>query len=237
MRWFVFSAVILFVSQSYASIIVDGGFEATEPTDGPWPTVTGVWGGDGVTSVTAENGIVPIEGSRMARFDSTNQGSPGGFIASLVQLLDMSPFVSQINTGNAQLVITAAFNRVGGDAQTDTEFHVAARAFDSSPSGFGIDPFDTYEFVSFLSDSDIATWEERTLTFDVPIGTTFVAIDFRAIENIDESDSPEFDGHYVDAVHVELVAPVPEPTTFTIFLFGIIGLVACWRKRRNYRYE
>ena len=64
MRWFVFmAAVLLLVSQSHAEIvtglIVAGGFETTEPTDGPWPTTTGVWGGDGATSVTAENGIVP----------------------------------------------------------------------------------------------------------------------------------------------------------------------------------
>ncbi len=85
-----------------ATLISNPSFETPETTGGVLPTTFGDWSGDLSQIVTAENGIVPFDGSRMLRFDGTFLNtSIDGFASDVWQLIDMSPFSTVVSTGLA----------------------------------------------------------------------------------------------------------------------------------------
>ena len=101
----------------------------------------------------------------------------------------------------------AWFNRVAGDAQTDSDFLVILRAFSGTPGAETLlaDSADAFRLVS---DADPATWEQLTAEMALPPGTEFLQVFLTAVENVSNDASlPEFDGHFADEASVSLRLP------------------------------
>jgi hypothetical protein len=163
----------------------------------------------------------------MLRFDGTGTGAPGSNIGSSVyQLLDMAPFGAEIAAGQARLDASAFFNRVVGSSSTDTQFALTGSplAFPSFPS-----PLATVS-VNLLSDGLPASWEVLNVSLVLPSGTSYVALDVSAIENVlNNTTGPEFDGHYAD--FVSAVVTVPEPPAWLLLAVATLSLLGFgWRR-------
>jgi hypothetical protein len=208
------------------NMLVNGGFETFVNTTGSLPTDFGYWSFDPSEIVTTKDGITPIEGIGMLQFIYS-----GGYLAKRVssevlQIVDVSSFDGLIQDGEATATVAANFNRVMGDSQTDSMFGVEIKAYAGLPSTF---PDQSHSGIlaqasqSILTDGDIATWEEASTSFSIPIGTDFLAVRIWASENIfDDAVAPEFDGHYADAVTLEVV---PEPATMCLLVLGGVALL------------
>jgi len=223
------SAGILFnpltTDRGEAIAIANSSFETPELVDG-FPTAFGDWGIDVATIVEAENGIVHLEGERMLRFDSTAPSSfgPGanGLDSGTGQLIDIRSILDSVRDGTAAIELSASFNRVAGDAQTDTNFGVLIRSFTGDPSTFPARwPQWTAQSLEILSaDSAPNTWESIATELLLPANTDFVEVAVLGFENISNDAPPfEFDGHYADRVSLTAKGTeVPEPTSILSFL-------------------
>ncbi len=193
---------------SYLPELTDGGFEETPP--GSTPSDFGYWGHDLAELVTAENGITPLEGDRMLKFLATFPDGPSApardcDMEQLVSLCGMS-----IGAAGVEAEVTAHFNRVLGDAETDTEFSIRLRSYAGSPADYpsSAGSFLAESFITIESDGDPATWEELTSTLLIPAGSDYFVVWLAATENVyNDGVEPEFDGHYVDAVTVHVCDP------------------------------
>lgn len=180
----------------------------------------GYWKGDPATIVTAQDGITPIDGDRMLQFLNIGHGSSN----DIWQLVDMTPFSSLLSSGDIVGTLSAKFNRVAGDAQTDTAFRVSIQAYSGQPTNFPTGMLaEGKQYI--YSDSNIGTWELATADLQLPAKTTFIAVGLRIKSDI--SDDLEFDGHYADAVSLTVT---PEPATLSLLAIG--GLALLRRKKQ-----
>jgi hypothetical protein len=226
-------------SQTQANMVTNPSFETPEPTfifgfPGV-PSTFGDWGGDLSEIVTAESGVSPFDGDHMLRFDATgNSADPLLTAAQIYQTIDVSGYSAEIAQGIAQADVSAFFNRVTGDAQTDTSFAVHVYAFAGEPGSLLTQLINsTYLDVAgggVGTDGDPLTWEIASASLLLPTGTDFLAARLTASENVfNDGSHPEFDGHYVDMVSAEMVI-IPEPATLLLLAVGSLGLI---RRRRS----
>ncbi len=191
--------------------LMNPGFETPAYTTGGWPTGFGYWRGDYSEIVTADNGIAPSEGDRMLKFIATSgPNAPASTGASqVVQLVDLRGLSAQIAEGYTHARFRARFNRVTGDAQTDTRFTTDLFAYAGEPNSFPTQ-FNQSTHLgrgrgAVISDGDPNTWQSATAELTLPVGTDFIAVVAAAEENIyNDTTEPEFDGHYCDAVTLEV---------------------------------
>lgn len=226
-------------SSALGSLLVNGGFEVLEPVEPVLPTSAGDWSGDGGTIVAAENGVTPVEGAGMLRFDRTYLGQSNytATTSDQWQLVDLTHLVADVASGNVEINLGAQVNRVAGGALTDTEFRVTLRAYSGAISDF---PSDAKFYLaesaeSVVTDADVATWEPIEASLLLPETATYVGVVLTAVENVhDGSGYPEFDGHYADDAILSLFI-VPEPSV--IGLLGMSALVVGFvhRSRRSRR--
>ncbi len=229
--WIFAVAVSGFVSLSNAvNLITNSGFEISEPTSGGLPSVARDWKGDYSEIVSAKLGITPLSGSKMLQFKGTSySGYSSSDTCQVYQIIDVSSCYDLIRTGHARATAKVYFNRVAGDAQTDTVMGYDFMAFDGTPSSFpsrwSSDYYNAplaYHNVSMYCDSSASTWQFLETTMSLPRETTFLVICLKALENVyNESSSAEFDGHFADNVSVEVI---PEPATVS-FLLAAAGLL------------
>ena len=209
-------------------LAVNGGFETSVDTTGlppsDWlPTNYGYWAGDSVQSTGTANGITPYEGSQMLNFLSTG----GGWVSTGSQLINISPYADYISVGDVNAKMSARFNRVLGDSQTDTQFTIQIYAFEGDYTTIYEQFSAGQELASvteeIFADGDITTWELLSAELVLPSNTDFVAIFANAKENVfdDSIDVDELDGHYVDAVAFEII---PEPATLLLLGLGAVLL-------------
>ena len=186
----------------------------------------GVWSVDGGTAVGPTQGITPLEGAKMLKFQETapfcqrTDPCAWGTRACVGQLVDLSPVRALIESGNARIVVSAAFNRIAGDAQTDTEFLLTVRAFDwGSLGGFRTECLN-YRWwpvegeASLISDDLPETWERAEVVIRLPwwdSDVNFVYVFVRAKENVFDNlvYGEEFDGHFADDVRFEVQSVCP----------------------------
>ena len=156
------------------------------------------WEGDLFTIVGAENGVTPNGGSSMMRFDATaGTGASGQFAAAVDQTVDVTEYVSLIATGTSSIHVSAVFNRVDLDAETDNLFGLLLDAQDAAGATLGT------ALMTLSSDGDVGSWEPLQTNLALPAGTTQVRVQLNAFENVfADPVSPEFDGHYLDDVQV-----------------------------------
>lgn len=140
-RKFEFILAIIFATASFCeatNLIVNGDFETAESIPAGRPSGVGYWEGDACEIVTASADIIPFEGDRMLQFIYSDLYGPSGCYntSDLWQLVDVSPFRDMVNTANAVATLSAHFNRVLGDSETDTKFSILIFAFAGEPSTF-----------------------------------------------------------------------------------------------------
>ena len=257
-------------SATAESIAVNGGFEAPESTTGLFPTIIpeefeDQWQGDVSAIVWAQNGVTPEEGDSMLQFISTT-GSGGYSLADntasdMWQLIDVSDLASEIGMGTQEVNASARFNRVAGDAETDTEAWLGVWAFSGSVDDFqpmvaahfkdyitawkngttGSLPSEVTDFfvgmdqVSLSTDADVTTWETLSAGLLLPAATDFLGIRLRFKEDVvNDATSPELDGHYVDNVQVKVeLQGVPEPSTVALLGAAGLGMLVYAARRRK----
>jgi len=177
-------------------------------------------------------GINPMGGLKMLQFLGTNTGGAGSTNTSdIFQIIDVSSYSALIASGNAVAKASVYFNRVAGDAQTDTKFGIGILAYDGSPSTFPsrfsastYNSAITYDHVkNFYSDGLLGTWEKCEMTLNLPTNTTFIVVNLNLAEEVYNDPSyPEFDGHFADNVSLEII---PEPSTMIFLGAGLFGLL------------
>lgn len=182
----------------------NAGFESPQ-TIGPTPGVSGYWSGDRSRLAFAENGVIPRTGHRMLRFEATRPEGPGPTEASQIrQELDVSALRPQIDAGLVEAHFCARFNRVPGYATTDRQF--GARLLTRSRAAMWV-PFDPIELIS---DADVQTWEPVAGQSALPAGTTRLAFEIYATEDVlNDSQGSEYDGHYADDTCLSLKISAP----------------------------
>jgi hypothetical protein len=218
--------LLLLVSSVFgANEVINPGFETDETTSSGWPNSYGDWSGD-LSSITGtSDGITPYEGQQMLKFKGSLDigASPTHDGSEVFQLIDISSYSDLVASGQAIAKTSAFFNRIAGDAYTDTKFALEISACTGDLSNFnGNYSFIDTQEVIFFSDSDSQTWEQVTADLLIPANTDYLAINIAAGEDIyNDGTYPEFDGHYADAVSIEIV---PEPATIGLFSLGLILL-------------
>ncbi|MGB2824718.1 MAG: hypothetical protein WBF17_27345 [Phycisphaerae bacterium] len=190
------------------NLLGNGGFEAGR-AGGSWPTICGTWGGDKAELLGAQQGVAPRAGRRMLRFHHTNYSRPDASNgAQVLQVIDVSNFREAIRAGRARVVASALFNRVAGNAQTDTLFGLTLLAHSGSPAQHARlkEPI-RLECAAIITDSDPGTWEKLAASMPLPTDTGFLAIQLMAVEDIfNDAVGVEFHGHYVDDAFLTVVA-------------------------------
>lgn len=194
--------------------LMNPGFETPASTTGGWPTACGYWQGDYSEIVTAENGITPTEGNRMLKFIATsvpNAPDPAG-TSQVVQLVDLRGLSGPIAEGYMRARLRARFNRVTGDAQTDTRFTADLYVYAGEPNSFSAQWSQSSHLAkgnsAVYTDGDPNTWEMATAVVTLPANTDFLAVHLAASENVcNDTTGPEFDGHYCDTVSFEILPP------------------------------
>lgn len=227
---FVFAPAVVNASPM-GNALVNPGFETPETTGGGFVTTFGDWFGDISQIVTAENGISPREGTRMLKFldASTSGPDPNRGASNVPQLVDLSALRDEIRAGLVVAHASAYFNRVAGDAETDTEFRLAVVSYEGVPSGARTV---LNEVASHLiSDGNVDTWQRIDVTASLPANTDYVRFALVALENVAEDGvAPEFDGHYADDAVLTFTV-VPEPTT--LFLSAAVTAICVHRRPKR----
>jgi hypothetical protein len=188
-----------------SNLLANPGFESPVYV-GALPTEPGLWRGDSADTRQAEQGITPRNDALMLRFLRSGLVAGSGVVSSQQwQLVNLSTLAPEIDAGKVQVDASAWFNRVVGDAQTDTRFDLRVLTFTGVPATF---PTDYASPAHVTSGSVLATanaWQAVNLTDVLPVGTRYVAVEIYAYENIqDDAADPEFDGHYADDVSLTL---------------------------------
>jgi hypothetical protein len=199
-----------------AAIFVNPGFETAEPTTGGRPSTVGDWKGDWSTITSSGTlGITAFEGSQMLQF--LNAGSaeaPSANLTSEVfQLVDLADDLALVQSGNAGANVSVYFNRVAGDAETDTRFDLRISAYAGLPADFPTaigSPLASFT-VTLNADADPASWQPLSASLALPTTATYLAVRLSAQENIfNDTTGVEFDGHFADGASLQVV---PEPAS------------------------
>ncbi|MEM7600513.1 MAG: hypothetical protein AAF357_03745 [Verrucomicrobiota bacterium] len=197
--------------------LFDGGFEteAKSAVTG-YPTRPRIWSGDQVEVVkSGHQGVSSFEGQRMMRFVQTWGDEPErrGARSNQWQIVDLSG----LEPGADKLLATlkARFNRIDAGPDTDTVFRIEVQAFSGDPASaeaqYDLDTQISGAELKKSTDGNPQTWEELEVTTSVPPETDFLLIGFYAHEDVvdDPPTAPEFAGHYVDGVELELIRIKP----------------------------
>lgn len=175
----------------------------------------GVWFGDVCRIVSEHQSVKPYGGDGMLLFQSTGQDAQGGSetrASQLSQWIDLSPWRDAIADGRVQAKLTARFNRVAGDADTDSQFSIQLESFE-------VDPDEALELMKskrlarsrtshqLLSDSDPTSWEKLEAVLTLPASSRCINVMILAFENVvnDGGTNEEFDGHFADDLHFQLM--------------------------------
>ncbi len=220
-----------------APALVNGGFETSEPTKEWLPQTFGDWSGDNTQILVGpDSGVSSRSGSGMLKFIAATPGGAAAPIGSESwQVVDLSLVRAALDAGEVVTVtLTAYFNRLAGDAQTDTAFGVLLDAYDGSPSTFPArwtpGPRLARQEKEITTDADTATWEPASVSMVVPRAATFLAARISAAENVrNDTSGSEFAGHFADDASLSVEIPLPELTIESAVIVSWPTSTAGWQ--------
>lgn len=201
-------------SQDVDDILIQPGFEPGTDLQRGDRAEPGLWQGDVCRIVGQQQTVKPYSGTGMLLFQSTGHNTEGGKTTQASQLsqwIDLSPWRNVIAAGRVQAKITARFNRVSGDAETDSQFSVELESFEAAP--------DEAQHLrnsrrlarsrtshQLLSDSNPESWEKIEAVLTLPANSRCIQVTILAFENVvnDDNANAEFDGHFADDLHFQL---------------------------------
>ena len=169
------------------------------------------WRGDEAAFVGPGSEVSPRSGAQMLQFVASG-ASPAASSSASSELFHVIDLAGRgVSDGNHMVHARAFFNRVAGDAETDTRFDVQLWAFPGDAANFRTDwrnaEYTTVTAAVMLEDADPSTWSCLTEEMLIPAGTGYVVLELVAQENVmNDSSGSEFDGHYVDDVEVRIEA-------------------------------
>ena len=209
-------------SRQIGNLLQHSGFErGTELKIGNITDV-GIWHGDVCQIVGDQKTVRPYAGDGMLLFQSTsadagNDAERGKTRASqLSQWIDLTPYKNAIQDGRVQARLSARFNRVAGDAQTDSQFSIHLESFDVEPNEAQHLQTSRQRLArsrtihELLSDSNPESWERLEAILAVPANSRYLHVMILAFENVTNNADldPEFDGHFADDLEFQLlIAP------------------------------
>ncbi len=195
--------------------------------------------------------VTPRTGSNMLQFLNTytvNKNS--GINGDMYYLFDLSDWATEIATGNASVSMTAYFNTGASGMHSDSNnpfynkvdnaYFVGFSAWDSDLADFrtdarkSVNPHRLARLTNYynplISDRDESTWQELTISLDLPAATTYIAARVAAHENMYASASgADFLSSFADDISVTL--KVPESGSSLLLLsFAAGGIIAARRK-------
>ncbi len=236
--WILFAAAIYvagFGSQALASyttsnLLTDPSFENNPLSNfvqilGP-PYNTNTWGAEMATISGVSDGITPANGSLML-----NMADDGGLTTQAFQLIDVSPYSTDINAGLVTVDASALYNVPATVAAAVSSVNVSF--YDGVHSSLGFVSAGSNTLSGGFVDSNVNTWESiNIVAASVPVGTKYMLMQF-AYNNASMIDSQGLPrSGYVDAATLTLTA-VPEPSSVALVSVGaaILGVAASRRKR------
>ncbi|MBT4867593.1 MAG: hypothetical protein HON53_21030, partial [Planctomycetaceae bacterium] len=170
---------------------------------------SGVWSGDVCRIVREHKSVKPYAGDGMLLFQSTGRDTENGAAtraSQLSQWVDLTPWRDAIADSRVQAKLTARFNRVAGDAGTDSQFSLQLESFEvGSDEAQRLARSRTSH--QLLSDSDPASWEKLEAVLTLPANSRCINVMILAFENVvnDDEVNEEFDGHFADDLHFHLL--------------------------------
>jgi hypothetical protein len=192
--------------------VLTEGFETAElaPPRG-FPRQANEWSGDVSAPVTAESGVAPIEGDRMARL---GQATPSARRFSYAwRILDVAEHPARDETGTRRVEVSAAFN-TPGEARP-VQYQIRLAAFSQEPGEvrriWNHEPvlFDTvlqHVGRNVLTNADQPGWQTVHASMEIPPGTRSVLISLAGSE-ADSASAPK--EYYLDDVRARVVVSSP----------------------------
>jgi len=180
-------------------------------------TSTGLWTINHGSYRGAENGITPLLGTNMLRFDEVSPEAG----TDIYQLVDVSSFSSLISTGGVTFTLSASFN-----SPVAHGFALTMLAYFETTTPFSVNAYDGSAQLPLFTtlDADPSTWQSLSLNFTPPSGTHFIAIGVNS----------RVDGHvsYADAVNFTATV-APEPSIPALLPLGAL----CFLRRKFRRFR
>jgi hypothetical protein len=150
-------------------------------------------------TVPAENGILPLDGAGMIKLSDmvVNVDTQTASVQETLQVVDirgLSPLLS------SKIDAEISLNKGATAYPQSTEFELSVEALKGE---VGEDKRSMGSISNALiADTDQATWENLTSSFDVPEGTDFLVVSVRARIEGPESLLPNPSGNYADSLRV-----------------------------------
>lgn len=206
--------------------LTNPGFEVFESTSHGLPAQLGDWRGDDSFVTGATLGVAPHQGAQMLQFSGTEPvgGSLQETASSVWQLVDVTQYASDIAAGRLFADLEYYANRVRPEIEEptlpptdDTLFSAGILPLAGTPASFPQSVINLLAMSTgqLISDDDPATWERVSTSLQVPPGTTHLAIRLAAHEDVNNSASLEFSGHFADSACVAFRV-IPEPASLTL---------------------
>lgn len=201
-------------------VLHDGDFESSSSSPSNshilnWNSgAYGTWGvGDGFSIRGNENGISPYSGNSMLAFDRASSSS-----LDIYQIVDVSSFASQIDSGNVTADLSVFFN-----STSSTHFGLRLLGWASAPTSFSGHQVLGGSVFSLLSDNDQQSWEQVGFSTQLPTGLRYLAFGMH-----EPASAPT---GYADNASLKLhIADVPEPGSLSLLVLGALGIAVTRRR-------
>ncbi|MFN0075852.1 MAG: hypothetical protein ACKVY0_05205 [Prosthecobacter sp.] len=189
------------------SVLTEGFEKADLTSSRGFPRQANEWSGDVSAPVTAESGVAPIEGDRMARLEKA--ASSARRFSYAWRILDLAEHSALDQAETRKMEVTAAFN-TAGEARP-LHYQVRLAAFSQEPGEvrriWNHEPvlFDTvlqHVGRNVITSADQPGWQTVQASMELPPGTRSVVISLAAGAADDEQPPGS---HYLDHVRVRFV--------------------------------
>jgi hypothetical protein len=175
------------------------------------PRGVGQWGANSAKVVSAENGVLPLQGQRMLRLEPIPlEKNVKNHSSCAFQVLDLGALPMLGSAGDAEVQVTASFFAANSDVAS--RYFIRAIALDEAPAqatqGFWPKTQDD-GVVSTSQRFDTAPGDRRWHTFSLkmPLPRGAQTLVFVLGAEPTANASAEASPHYLDEVHVSLVIP------------------------------